>query len=67
MEDFGVVAEGASCREAGSVLVVEVGGDLKGTSSSLTLLLCDSSGFLFYFSYRDLPRKIRRGFNFTSY
>lgn len=68
MEDFGVVAEGASCREAGRVLVVVGGGalTLRGRSPPYTLF-CDPSGFLFYFSYGDLPRNIRRGFNSTSY
>lgn len=65
MEDFGVVAEGASCREAGRVLVlVVVGGDLKGTSSSL--LCCCAIPLTFHFIFPTATCLERSGVDLIS-
>lgn len=65
MEDFGVVAEGASCREAGRVLVVVVvGGDLKGTSSSL--LCCCAIPLASYFIFPTATCLKRSGVDLIS-
>lgn len=60
------MAEGASCREAGRVLVVVggAGGDLKGTFSAL--ILCCAIPLAFYFIFRTATRLKRSGVDLIS-